>query len=383
MAMSENPSPIEPVKPESMPKPMPNKGLSERNKAIVIAAIAVVAVLVLAVAASLLASPKDHEGVLLLTINPDPATVDAGQTMDLVANATWDGDSIDASPNAQFKWSLGDSLLGSLTTTTERLTEFLAGDVGGVGQILCVLSFIQSGKQMNASASVTLTVNPPTLASVSVAPSQRTLLYDRVQVLNATAVDSVGDPVIGLNYTWTVEGIPSANYSINSTWGASINFTANATGTAWVNATATYNGVTKVGGAVLPVMAAAPTTILSRSNLPGGAGKNFTCSEPTLDLHWNEITVYLTDGTVTVNWSLSMAGLNSGSLNMSEFGPRNVGTLVVFLNVTDMAGNGSVSADDFFTFTTSNGRFNPARNYVVTLEYKPTLDLIAQMTFVG
>src|SRR4030042_5650203 len=120
MEMSENPNPNEPVKPESMPKPMPKQGLSERNKTIVIAAIAVVAVLVLAVAASLLASPKDHEGVLLLTINPDPATVDAGQTMDLVANATWDGDSIDAPPNAQFKWSLGDSLLGSLPTPTER-----------------------------------------------------------------------------------------------------------------------------------------------------------------------------------------------------------------------------------------------------------------------
>ena len=381
--MSEDVSLNEPVKPEPMPQPKPKPGMNEQKKMILIAAIAVVIILVLAAAASLLSSPSEPEKVLLLTINPDPATVNAAQSMELVANATWNGEPIEDSLNALFRWSLSNPSLGTLSATTEHLTVFTAGKVGGAGEVLCNLNYIREGKQFNASASVSLMVNPPTLASVSVTPAQRTLVYDRVQVFNATAIDSVGDTVTGLNYTWAVGGIPSTNYTINRTWGMSVNLTANATGTAWLNATATYNSVTKSGSAVLPVMAAAPTMDISRSNLPGGAGKNFTCSEPTLALQWNEITVYLTDGTVTVNWSLSMAGLNSGSLNMSEFGPRNIGTLVVFLNVTDMAGNGSVSIGDFFTFTTSNGKFNPARNYVVTLEYKPTLDVIAQSTFVG
>ena len=353
---------------------------------IVIAAIAVVIILVLAAAALLLSSPSEHEEVLLLTINPDPATVNASQSIGLVAIATWNGESIENPLNVfdlLFRWSLSDSSLGVLSDATVKQPLFTAGRAGGAGEVMCDVSYIREGKQFNASASVALTVNPPTLASVSVTPAERTLVYDRVQVFNATAVDSVGDTVPGLNYTWTVEGIPSTNYTLNSTWGASVNLTANATGTAWLNATVTHNGVTKTGSAVLPVMAAAPTMDISRSNLPAGAGKNFTCSEPTLALNWNQITVYLTDGTVTVNWLLSTAGLNSGSLNMSEFGTRNVGTLVVFLNVTDMAGNGSVSNGDFFTFSTSNGRFNPARSYVVTLVYKPTLDVIAQSTFVG
>jgi hypothetical protein len=357
--------------------------MNEQKKMIVIAAIAVIIILVLAAAASLLSSPKEHEEVLLLTINPDSATVNASQSMELVANATFDGEPIEDPLNAIFRWSLSDPSLGALSATTEHLTVFTASKVGGTGEIVCKLNYVRKGEQFNASASVTLVVNPPTLASVSVTPAQRTLVYDRIQEFNASAIDSVGDTVPGLNYTWTVEGIPSTNYTLNSTWGASVNLTANITGTAWLNATATYNGVARSGSAVLPVMEAAPAMVISRSNLPGGAGKNFTCSEPTLALHWNEITVYLTDGTVTVYWSLSTAGLNSGSLNISEFGPRNVGTLVVFLNATDMTGNGSVSDGDFFTFTTSNGRFNPARNYVVTLEYKPTLDVIAQSTFVG
>jgi hypothetical protein len=357
--------------------------MNKQKKMIVIAAIAVVMILVLAAAASLLSSPSENEEVLLLTINPDPVTVNAAQSIELVANATWNGEPIENSLNALFRWSLSDSSLGVLSATTEQLTVLTASKVGGAGEVLCNVNYIREGKQFNASASIALTVNPPTLASVSVTPAERTLVYDRVQVFNATAIDSVGDTVPGLNYTWTVEGIPSSNYTLNSTWGASVNLTANATGTAWLNATATYNGVAKSGSAVLPVVAAAPTMDISRTNLPGGAGRNFTCSEPTLALHWNEITVYLTDGTATVYWSLSMAGLDSGSLNMSEFGPRDVGTLVVFLNVTDMAGNGSVSIGDFFTFTTSNGKFNPARNYVVTLEYKQTLDVIAQSTFVG
>ena len=69
--------------------------------------------------------------------------------------------------------------------------------------------------------------------------------------------------------------------------------------------------------------------------------------------------------------------------NTTEFGPMTLGSLTVFLNVTDLAGNGLTNLADFFTFTTSGGKFNPARDYIVTLIYKPTLDVIVQSAFRG
>lgn len=345
--------------------------------------IAVIALIILAAVSYMMWKSDDEEEVLAATVTPESVAVDAGATVALVANASWNGESINEAAGVEFTWSVSDDSLGMLSSVSARITNFAAGKVGGSGTITCNVSYLHEDELFNASVDIDLVVSPPTLTTVSVAPSEITLIFDRAQVFSASAIDSVGDTVTGLNFTWTVEGIPAANYTLNSTWGTSVNLTANITGTAWVNATATYNGVSKTGSALIPIILAPPTMTMSWANMPGSMGINWTCDEPTAPLSWDEITMYLTDGTTTVNWTLTMGGLDSGSINKTAFGPRVLGALAVFLNVTDMTGNGSVNATDFFTFTTSGGKFNPAKSYIVTLVFSPSLDVIAQSTFRG
>jgi len=345
--------------------------------------VAVIVLVVLAAVSYSMYKGEEEDTNLAVEVHPDVDGVAAGSIVSMWANTTWNDESIDDSSDVQYLWQVNDSALGSFSSTAQRETTFTAGRVAGEGLITCDVTYVVDEVSYTSNTSVPLTVNPPTLASVSVEPSAITLVYDRVQVFNSSATDSLGDPVAGLVYSWTLEGIPTANYTLNSTTGPSVNLTANITGTAWLNVTATYNGVAKSAGAVIPIIPAAPTMTIGRTNLPGGVGIKWTCSAPTADLSWDNVTVYLTDGAETVNWSLEVGGLSGGMANTTEFGPRTLGSLTVFLNVTDIAGNGQTNLADFFTFTTSGGKFNPARDYIVTLIYKPTLDVIVQSAFRG
>ena len=380
--MSEQSISEEAMKTDSTPK-SEAKPEGGTNWITIVVVIAVAALIILAAASYMLWVPEDEEEVLEATVTPATAEVSAGATLALVANASWNGESINEALGTEFRWSVNDATLGSLSSPYARITNFVAGKAGGSGTITCNVTYIHEEASFNVSVTVDLVVNPPTLATVTVSPSEMTLIFDRGQDFAASAIDSVGDAVTGLTYTWTVEGIPAANYTISATTGISVNVSANTTGTAWVNATATSNGVTRTGSALIPVIVAPPTMDMDWANMAGGTGINWTCEEPTAPLDWDQIVVYLTDGTATVNWTLTMGGLDSGSMSMAEFGPKSLGALTIFLNVTDVTGNGSVNATDYFTFTTSGGKFNPAKDYIVTLVFTPSLDVIVQKTFRG
>ena len=345
--------------------------------------VAVIVLVVLAAVSYSMYKSGEEDTNLAVEVHPDTDGIAAGSTMSIWANTTWNGESIDDSSDVLYLWQVNDSALGSFSSTAQRETTFTAGRVAGDGLITCDVTYVVDEISYTSNTSVQLTINPPTLASVSVVPSAITLVYDRVQVFNSSAIDSLGDPVPGLIYSWTLQGIPTGNYTLNSTTGPSVNLTANITGIAWLNVTATYDGVAKNASVVIPIIPAAPTMTIGRTNLPGGVGLKWTCSEPTGALSWDNVTVHLTDGTEMVNWSLEVGGLNGGVANTTEFGPRILGSLTVFLNVTDLAGNGLTNLTDYFTFTTSGGKFNPARDYTVTLIYKPTLDVIVQSPFRG
>ncbi len=346
--------------------------------------VAVIVLVVLAAVSYSMYKGEQEDTNLAVEVHPDVDGVAAGSIVSMWANTTWNDESIDDSSDVQYLWQVNDSALGSFSLTAQRETTFTAGRVAGEGLITCDVTYVVDDVSYTSDTSVSLTVNPPTLASVSVEPSAITLVYDRAQVFNSSAIDSLGDPILGLVYSWTLDGIPAANYMLNSTTGPSVNLTANITGTAWLNVTATYNGAVKNASAVIPIIPAAPTMTIGRTNLPGGVGIKWTCSsEPTAALPWENVTVRLTDGTETVDWSLAMGGLSGGVANTTEFGTRTLGSLTVFLNVTDLDGNGLTNLSDYLTFTTSGGKFNPARDYTVTLIYKPTLDVIVQSAFRG
>ena len=346
--------------------------------------VAVIVLVVLAAVSYSMYKSAENETNLAVEVHPDADGIAAGSTVSMWANTTWNGESIDDSSDAQYLWQVSDSALGSFSSTAQRETTFTAGRVAGEGLITCEVTYVVDETSYTSNASVQLTITPPALASVSVDPSGITLVYDRVQIFNSSAADSLGDPISGLVYSWTLQGIPTVNYTLNSTTGPSVNLTANITGTAWLNVTATYNGVTKTASAVIPIISAAPTMTIRRANMPGGVGFKWTCnSEPTVALSWDNVTVRLTDNTETANWSLEVGGLSGGAANTTEFGPMILGSLTVFLNVTDTAGNGLTNVTDYFTITTSGGKFDPGTFYVLTLVYKPTLDVIVLSAFRG
>lgn len=367
---------------EEPAQPGPPSGKMSDMKLVVIA-IAVIIVLLVAVVAVSISSDKEEDevGELDATMTPDRVDVDAGESVELYVNATWEGDSIDDSPNATFSWHVVGASLGIVANPNARIVTFTAGAVSGAGSVGCAVEYNDSGALSHIDVTADLTVNPPSLASLTVSPSAATVVYDRVAVFNATALDTLGQPLTNLTVGWTLEGIPAANMTLNATTGYSVNFTANTSGTAWLNATATYHGVTMKYSVTIRVIEHAPAITMSRTRLTDGI--KWTIDSVDGELMWNEIDVTLTDGTNTVNWSLTMGGLASGSMNKTEFGVRTLGAMLVYLNVTDVAGNGSVEVGDYFTFTTSAGKFNPAKSYVVTLVYRPTGDVIVQSTFVG
>jgi len=323
---------------------------------------------------------KDQEDVLSAVIAPGDIEMHAGEAADLVASATFNDEPVDDAATIEFNWSVGPDL-GSFDDAADRMTTFTAGSATGSGQITCAVTYILDDEVFTSSAEVALQVLEPVLEHVTIDTTWTTLVYDEVGVFNATAYNTLAAAVPGANFTWTVEGISGANYTLNSTYGASVNFTANATGTAWVNVTASYGGVNKSATVSIHIIAEVPVTDISRTRLPDGFQWTFT--EPSGTLAWDDVIVYLTDGTDIVNWSLSSAGLYNGSLSSAGFGYRILGVLNISLNATDLTGNRVVNASDYFTFTATDGRFNPIKNYVVTLVFEPKMADIVSKTFQG
>lgn len=362
---------------EKAPKPSPRPEM----KMWMAAAVIVVVMILLGSLAYVMTKPEDKdEDVLEAAIEPSPAVVDAGQSVELAVNVTWDGEQIEDPENLSFEWSVDDADLGTMNVTGGTAT-FESGVEGGQTVVWCNVTYVVEDDENWVLVNATLTVNPPVLASVEVTPGDVTIIFDEVVVLNATALDSVGQDVSDEGIEWTVEGLPAGNYTLNATEGRSVNFTANATGTAWVNATLTYGGVTKSAGTVLNVIRQVPSVDIDNTRITDGVMWTFT--EPSDPLSWDEILIVLTDGTNVVNWTISSEGLDNGSYSVAPYPQMTLGDVTVYLNITDTTGNATVNAGDFFTFTSSSGKFLPAHSYAVTLVYVPTSDEIVTRLFTG
>jgi len=359
------------------------QGTMSTRTLIVVLAVVVILIIAIVAYAVLMQSKKGLDA----TVSPETLTMNAGASAPLEVHATWNGDSIDDSPNATFAWTVSDASLGSFSAANARNTNFVAGSTPGSGAITCKVSYTVEGDTSTKDVEVELVVNPPVLSLVEISPPSRTLVYDRNVTFNATAVDSLGNDITGIpaaNMTWTVWGIPTENYTLSTTIGASVNFSANTTGTALLNVTVTHKGVTKTAGVTLPVIRAVPTLVLNPKKLPAGAGANCSLTEPTEPLKWDELIIQLTYETSTINWTLTMEGLDDGAFNMSQFAPQALGSLTVFLNITDVDGNGAVNSTDYFVFTASGGSFTPSGSYLITMIYEPTVvDIVAEASFNG
>jgi flagellin-like protein len=113
--------------------------------------------------------------------------------------------------------------------------------------------------------------------------------------------------------------------------------------------------------------------ILQRTTV--NAGYKIALTNPTATVKWDDVSaVQLSDGTNTVSWTnVTTAKQTTGTPGVGKYGSKSLGTLTVFLNITDLAGDGKIGNGDYLIFTTFvSPTFASTGSYSMTLLYKPT-----------
>jgi len=166
----------------------------------------------------------------------------------------------------------------------------------------------------------------------------------------------------------------------------------NVEGVSPVIATILLVGITVVLAATLYVMVfgfgsnssnSPPVASFTKSSIADGF--KFTLTPFSRDTVWGDLFIVLADGngnTVTFD-NMTTQSLATGSLVTVSFGSRSLGTLTVFVNVTDQAGNGYANQGDSYSLTTSGGSFSNAETYEFFLMHDPTGSRIDSMPFLG
>lgn len=102
------------------------------------------------------------------------------------------------------------------------------------------------------------------------------------------------------------------------------------------------------------------------------------------DTVWSDVGIILSDGSRMASfYNMSTVDMHPGTYVTKCLGNRTLGNFEVFMNVTDLAGDGHLSSGDRFTITTSGGMFQTNVDYELMLMYKPGGALITSKTFSG
>jgi flagellin-like protein len=145
-----------------------------------------------------------------------------------------------------------------------------------------------------------------------------------------------------------------------------------------VIATILMVAITVVLAAVLYVMVlgfggtstTTPAATYSKQTVSGGQRINIVSITKT-DVPWDDVKVQLSDGTLFAEWDTVTTDLDGGAAVTAPYGSDVMGAVTVFLNVTDVGGNGFVSGTDYIVLTgnfASGGAYSVALVYTVTGE---------------
>ena len=163
-----------------------------------------------------------------------------------------------------------------------------------------------------------------------------------------------------------------------------------AEGVSPVIATILMVAITVVLAAVLYVMVLGfggtstqtPTSSLTKSTVTSGVKMTF--APVSVDTQWSDVTILLSDGTNTQQWTPLTTDLDNATTAKYVSASKTLGSLTIYLNITDLAGNGYVNQGDYFTATTpSASTFSSATTYTVTIMHDPTAAEICHLNFQG
>jgi flagellin-like protein len=127
----------------------------------------------------------------------------------------------------------------------------------------------------------------------------------------------------------------------------------------------------------------APVGQLTRLSIADGYRFTFTPVIP--ETTWSEVYVMLFAGNKSVVFdNITTSALMSHSALITEnLGGRTLGNMTVFMNVTDLVGNGRIDQGDSFTLTRSGGVFSNLVEYEIILMHRPSASQIFLMDFRG
>ena len=125
--------------------------------------------------------------------------------------------------------------------------------------------------------------------------------------------------------------------------------------------------------------------VLRKSSIAGGFKIEFTA--PTAEVAWTDVTIQVAAGADTGTWNTMTTEALTDATPPAVFNTApavTIGTLSVYLNVTDLAGNGRMSNGDYITLqVASPGVFGPSTTYTLTLLYEPTDGSMLAYDFTG
>jgi len=158
-----------------------------------------------------------------------------------------------------------------------------------------------------------------------------------------------------------------------------------------VIATILMVAITVVLAAVLYVMVlgfggtttTTPTASYQKNTITGGQ-KITIVSITKADVPWDDVSIQVSDGTTIQSWTPTKAAVLAAGTTAVPLGGKIVTTgLTVYVNLTDVSGNGFVSGTDYFTITSSPA-LSATTQYTAVLLYESTGERCGQsISFTG
>ncbi|HEY6829916.1 MAG TPA: Ig-like domain-containing protein, partial [Gemmatimonadaceae bacterium] len=204
-----------------------------------------------------------------VTVTPSPATVVAGQTLQLTATVK-DQNGVVVTDRT-VSWSTNNASLATVSPT---------GLVSATNPGNVVITATSEGK----SGSTTVTITPAPVASVTVSPASASVVQGQTQGLTATLKDAAGNVLTGRTITWTTSAASVATVSSSGV----------VTGVAAGGATITATSEGKTGTSAITVTAAAvvpvATVTISPASISVAEGASTALTAVLKDANGNVLT---------------------------------------------------------------------------------------------